>query len=88
MYFIVFLKQALGTVVACLKSSINMSRALTSAARTMLVSGENTSRGVAVEEGWGGRGGGVNDGKQTPLPVFLSVLFPSQLDLDHGRLDV
>lgn len=26
--------------------------------------------------------GGVNDRKQTPLPVFLPVLFPSQLDLD------
>lgn len=26
---------------------------------------------------------GVNYVKQTPLPVFLSVLFPSQLDLDQ-----
>lgn len=42
----------------------------------------NAYRAVAVEKGWGGRGGGVNDGKQTPLPVFLSVLFPSQLDQD------
>lgn len=42
MYFIVFLKWALGTVVTCLKSSINMSRALTSATRTIQVSREHT----------------------------------------------
>lgn len=53
MYFIVFLKQALGNMVACLKSSINMSRALTSAARTMQVGRENTWRGIEVEKGWG-----------------------------------
>lgn len=29
--------------------------------------------------------GRVNDGKQSPLPVFLSVLFPYKLDLNHGR---
>lgn len=54
MYFIVFLKQAFGNVVACLKSNINMSRALTSADRTMQVNGENAKRGKAVEKGWGG----------------------------------
>ena len=65
-----------------------MSRALTLAARTMHVKRENTQRGRAVEEGRGGRSGGVNDGKQTPLPVFLPVLFPSQLDLNCGWLHV
>lgn len=59
MYFIVFLKQALGNVVACLKGNINMSRALTSADRTMQVNRENAKRGKAVEKGWGGWGGGV-----------------------------
>lgn len=41
-YFIVFLKLALGINVACLKSGINMSRALTSAGKTMQVNRENT----------------------------------------------
>lgn len=75
-----------GESVACLKSSINMSRALTSADRTMQADGENTQRGEAVEEGRGRRVGGINAGKQTLRPVFLSVLFPSQLDLHPARL--
>lgn len=64
---------------ARLKSSINMSSALTSAGKTMR--GENVWRAEAVEEGWRGWGGwgGINDGKQTPLPVFLFciVSFPT-----------
>lgn len=52
MHFIVFIKQAPGTVVACLKSSINMSRALTSAVRTM----QATERICREVQHWRGDG--------------------------------
>lgn len=81
MYYIVLVQQALGSVVTCLKSSINMSRALTSAARTMQVDRENKWRGIAVG-GVGRSGGGDGGCKQweTDSPSCFScsiVSFPT-----------
>lgn len=39
-----------------------------------------------MRKGQGGRGGGGNDGKHSPLPVFLSVLLPSQPDCGYAEL--
>lgn len=52
----------------------------------MRVNDENAQRAITVRKGRGGRGGGGNDGKRPPLPVFPSVLFPSQPDRDHAEL--
>lgn len=52
----------------------------------MRVNDENAQRAITVRKGRGGRGGGGNDGKHSPLPVFLLVLFPSQPDCDHAEL--
>lgn len=52
----------------------------------MRVNGENAQRAITARKGRGGRGGGGNYGKHSPLPVFLSVLFPSQPDCEHAEL--
>lgn len=63
---------------------------LTLTDRTMRVNDENAQRAITVRKGQGGRGGGggTNDGKQGPLPVFLSVLFPSQPDCGYAKLHI
>lgn len=52
----------------------------------MQVNDENAGGAVTVRKGPGGRGGGGNDGKQSALPAFLSLLFPPQPDCDHAEL--
>lgn len=52
----------------------------------MRVNDGNAQRAITVRKGREvGGGGGGNDGKRSPLPVFLSVLFPSRPDCDHAE---